>query len=452
MHSNSLRRQLLQRLLWPFIAILLAGALLAYLFAHQAARNAIDLGLLDDALDLTKQIKVHEGEISLRLPLAAQQMLLVNNSDQVVFAAWDKSGHLIAGDGRLMPLVRNAAEESYWFTDVTLDGHDGRIVLLRNTIRGYLVNVAVFQTSLGSERLSRDTFISMLLPEALLALVAVFVILFGVRQGLHPVESLRDEIISRSPSDMRPIEEAPAPEELRPIIHGINELLENLATAFTSHRRFIADASHQLRTPLAALSSQIEVALKQPPADVQALLRQLLAGTQRTSHLANQLLSLARLEHTETALCEKSAIDLRQVITDAAASFVALAERKGVELEFRLQAFPMHGSALLLGEMLVNLLDNALRYTPAEGQVVVSLQADADGCALLVSDSGPGVAGDELDKLGMPFYRTDASLPGGCGLGLAIVREIARIHGAVVDFSLASRAGGLAVLIRFASA
>lgn len=449
MHSNSLRRQLLRRLLWPFVLILLVGASLAYLFAHQAARNANDLGLLDDAFDLTKQIEVHEGEISLKLPLAAQQMLRANNDDQVAFAAWDEFGHLIAGDARLIPLAQSASEENYWFSDVALGGHDGRLVVMRNSIRGYLVNIAVFQTSLGSERLSRDTFISMLLPEAMLAMVAIFVILFGVGQGLHPVESLRDEIVSRSPSDLRPIQETPAPEELRPIIHGINELLENLAAAFASHRRFIADASHQLRTPLAALSSQIEVALEQPPSDCRALLSQLLATTQRTSHLANQLLSLARLEHTEDSFCEKKKVDLREIICDAAAVFVAQAERKGIVLEFRLQPSLIQGNPLLLGELLVNLLDNALRYTPSGRQVLVSLQVEDHGCVLMVQDGGPGIPAAELDKLGIPFHRFDSSIPGGCGLGLAIVREIARIHGAEVRFATTPESGGLQVFIRF---
>jgi two-component system, OmpR family, sensor histidine kinase TctE len=449
LYPNSLRQQLLRRLLWPFAVILLVGALLAYLFVHRAAQNAYDLGLLDDALDLTNQVEVREGKVQLDLPLAAQKMLLTNNNDQVAFAAWDESRRLIAGDARLMPLAQTSAEENYWFRDVVLDGHGGRIVVLRSYVQGTLVYIAVFQTSLNRDRIARETFVSMLLPEALLTLVAIFVIIFGVRRSLHPVVSLRDEIVSRSSNDLRPVEETPAPEELRPIIHGINELLEKLAAAFAGHRRFIADASHQLRTPLAALSSQIEVALAQPPQDSRALLRQLLATTQRTSHLANQLLSLARLEHTEKSFCEKTEVDVRQVISEAAATFVTLAECKGVALEFRLQPCLINGNAVLLGELLVNVLDNALRYTPAGGHILLSLQPENQGCVLMVQDGGPGVPQAELDKLGMPFHRLDSSIPDGCGLGLAIVREIARIHGAELRFATVSNSGGLQVLIRF---
>lgn len=452
MHTNSLRRRLLQRLLWPFVLILLVGAVFAFLVAHRAARNAYDLGLLDDALDLTKQVQVHEGKLSLELPLAAQQMLMTNNDDQVAYAASDEFGHLIAGDARLLRFVQPRSEESYWFKDVVLDGSDGRIVVLRNDIRGYRVYITAFQTSHGSDRLSRETFISMLLPETMLALVAIVVILFSVRQSLQPVESLRDEIASRSPNDLKPIQEAPAPEELRPIIHGINELLENLAAAFTSHRRFIADASHQLRTPLAALSSQIEVALEQPPTDNRALLRQLLATTQRASHIASQLLSLARLEHTEKSLCEKTEVELRQLISEAAANFVTVAEHKNIALEFSLQPCTIKGNAILIHELLVNLLDNALNYTPSGGHVLVSLQIEDQYCVLLVRDNGPGVPESELSKLGTPFHRLAPNSSFGCGLGLAIAREISRIHEAEIRFANTSSPSGLEVLVRFKEA
>jgi len=451
MHHNSLRRQLLRRLLWPFTLILLTGALLAYFFASQAAKNTGDLGLLDDALDLAKQVEVHEGKISLDLPLAAKQMLLANNDDRVAYAAWDQSGHLIAGDAELLPLATAPAEKNHWFSNVAFGGHDGRIVVFRDLIQGYQVNIAVFQTSLGSEQLLRDTFISMLLPEAMLVIVAVLVIVFGVRSGLRPVELLRDEIATRSASDLKSIPESPAPEELRPIIHGINDLLENLAAAFAVHRRFIADAAHQLRTPLAALSGQIELALKQPPADNQAFLNKLLATTLRTSHLSNQLLSLARLEHSMASVCERHAIDLRQVISEAVAVFVTQAELKNIVLEFNMESSIVDGNTLLLGELLANLLDNALRYTPSGGQVLVTLQPDDEGCVLQVQDSGPGVPQNELGKLGMPFHRFDSSIPGSCGLGLAIVREIVRIHDAEITFSAPSPSTGLIVAIKFSN-
>jgi two-component system sensor histidine kinase TctE len=287
------------------------------------------------------------------------------------------------------------------------------------------------------------------LPETLLALVSIAAILLGVQRGLTPVQLLRDEIVSRSPSDLRPISESPAPTELAPIIHGINELLANLSTAFASHRRFIADAAHQLRTPLASLSSQIEVGLETPPEDIKVLLRQLLTTTHRTTHLANQLLSLARLEHTEQSMFEVATVDLRQIILDASADIVTLSARKEVELDFDLLPCRIQGSPLMLRELLANLLDNSIRYTPAGGKVAVTLRVDTQHILLSVEDNGPGVPDDELSKLGTPFYRLSFNQSDGCGLGLAIVREIARLHGAEVYFCQNSTGRGLLVRIQF---
>ncbi len=448
-HANSLRRQLLKRLLWPLVIILLLGSVFAYVFALHTAVNTYDLGLLDDALDISKQIEVNQDRMSINLPAAARQMLRAKNEDRVSYAAWDASGQLFSGNPKLLMVDALAPDENHLFQDMVLDGEENRAMLLRGETEGHTYYIAVAQTVRGRNHLTGGIFASMLLPEALLALVSIAAILLGVRRGLTPVERLRDEITSRSSSDLRPVEESTAPAELAPIIHGINELLGNLAAAFAGHRRFIADAAHQLRTPLAALSSQIEVALEEPPADVKQLLRQLLATTQRTTHLANQLLSLARLEHTEQSMYEVAMVELQEVLLASAADFVTLGARKGVELDFELQPARVAGSPLMLRELLSNLLDNAVRYTSAGGRVQVSIQTIAQDVWLSVADNGPGVPEAELEKLGTPFHRLPSDQPEGCGLGLAIVREISRLHGAEIFFSRGADGGGLQVRIRF---
>lgn len=449
MHADSLRRQLLKRVLWPITIILLLGSVFAYFFALHSAVNAYDLGLLNDALDISKQIETHEGRMALNLPAAARQMLLTNNVDRVSYAAWDESGQIFSGDPKLQMADMLTPDENHWFTDIELNGEEQRAMLLRGKAEGKVFYVAVAQTVHGRDHLISGIFASILIPETLLALVSIAVILLGVRRGLSPVELLRDEITSRSSNELSPIEESTAPAELAPIIHGINELLQNLASSFASHRRFIADAAHQLRTPLAGLSSQIEVALETPPADIKILLRQLLATTQRTTHLANQLLSLARLEHTEQFMYEVATLELRAVLLETAADFVTLGARKGVELDFDLQPCRVAGSPLMLRELFSNLLDNAVRYTPAGGRVGVSLRVMAQHIWLSVEDNGPGVAEEELAKLGTPFHRLPSDQTEGCGLGLAIVREIARLHGAEIFFARGPDGHGLQVRIRF---
>jgi two-component system sensor histidine kinase TctE len=450
MHINSLRRRLLKRLLWPLVSILAMGAVLAYLFALHAAMNAYDLGLLNEALDLSKQVAIGaEGRLTINLPLAARQMLQANNEDHESYAAWDAAGQLFSGSPQLLVLKGLPLEGGRLFYDFAPAGEKNRAIVLRQQLAGKTFYIAIAQTMHGRERLAGSIVAGILLPEALLAFVSVAIIAWGVRQGLAPVDALRNEIVSRSPSDLKPIEEASAPTELSPIIHGINELLGNLAAAFAGHRRFIADAAHQLRTPLASLSSQIEVALEQTPADIKALLRQLLATTQRTTHLSNQLLSLARLEHTEQAMHEAVAVELEQVLREASADFVRLAARKDIEIDFALQPARVCGSPLMLRELLINLLDNAVSYTPAGGLISISLAGAGSMAWLAVENNGVRVPEEELAKLGTPFHRLPSDKIEGCGLGLAIVREIARLHNAVVSFHPGQGGAGLLVRVGF---
>lgn len=403
------------------------------MFALRAANDAYDLGLLDNALDLAKQISVEQGKMKLELPMAAKQMLTFSNGDIVTYAAWDDEGNTISGNASLSRLEVPTVQENHIFEAINLEGEKYRAIVLRTGVYGKNLYVAVAQTIHGRQHLTRNIFFNLLLPEALLAFVAISIVLFGVRRGLAPVKSLSVEIHSRTPQDLRPIDESDAPAELRPIVHGVNVLLEKLALSFASHRRFIADASHQLRTPLAVLSSQIEVNIAQPPADVKAMLEQLLATTHRTSHLANQLLSLARLEHTEQHVYEHP-VELNEVVRLAAADFVTRAEGKNVDLEFDLLPCKVFGDALLLRELVANLLDNAIRYTPAGGRVSVRLWPESLSCHLSIEDDGPGLPEAELASLGKPFYRPLIDQQG-CGLGLAIVWEITRLHKAEIQFT-----------------
>jgi two-component system sensor histidine kinase TctE len=449
MHTDSLRRQLIKGLLWPLTIIFLAGSVLAYFFALNSAVNAYDLGLLNDALDISKQINVQSGKLTLTLPPVATQMLQTNNQDRVSYAAWDESGQIFSGEPKLQMANMLVSEESHLFQDMELNGVKHRAMLLRGKVDGHLYFIAVAQTAHGRDHLIGEIFVGILLPVALLVTFLIATILLGVRRGLAPIVLLREEIASRSANDLRPIEERTAPAELASIIHGINELLGNLATSFASHRRFIADAAHQLRTPLAALSSQIEVALQVPPSDEKKLLHQLLATTQRTTHLANQLLSLARLEHTEQFMYEVATVDLQKVLQESAADFVTQSALKGIELDFDLHPSFVLGSQLMLRELISNLLDNAVRYTPSGGRISVRLKIMEEHIFLTVEDNGSGVHEDELARLGTPFHRLPSDQTEGCGLGLAIVREITRLHRAELVFKRGINNLGLLVQIKF---
>lgn len=450
-NPTSLHQIFLRWLLWPLVVVLLVGSLMAYQFSMHAAMKVLDLGLYDNALDLSKQIQKGPRGLVIDLPPAALQMLQENNDDRVIYAAWDHGGHLFSGDGRLRRAQFASRTGPSVYEDLTLDGDTLRAVYIQGMIGDQPYSIAVAQTLHGRNRLSDGLFLSILVPVALLLLVSIGIILLGIRRVLVPVYQLRQDIGQRSANDLRALEERTAPAELRPIIHGINELLQDLALSLASHRRFIADASHQLRTPLASLSSQVEVAQEHPPADIRSWFQDILATTRRTTHLANQLLSLARLEHTEQSMIESVQVDLQQVCREVAVDFVARAERQQVELIFETIPLLVWGSPLMLRELLRNLLDNALRYTPEKGRIWIQLSRDTGDQAgqLILQDEGPGVPESELGKLGVPFHRVPGDQTQGCGLGLAIVQEIVRLHAAQLRISSSEPGTGLRVVVSF---
>jgi two-component system sensor histidine kinase TctE len=293
----------------------------------------------------------------------------------------------------------------------------------------------------------------MVLPQALLIVIAGTMLWYAVGRGLAPLGTLRREIESRSHLDLSAVPEEDAPQEVRPLIHAINELLDRLSLALAAQQRFIADAAHQLRTPIAGLKTQTELALRQaPPGDAQATLRQLRTATERTTRLVNQLLSLARAEPpVGRVLRSVQRIDLAQLARDATTDWVPRALERGIDLGFDdcSTATPIEGDPFLLREMLNNLLDNAVRYTQSGGQVTVRVKCDGAHAVLAVEDNGPGIPDAERTRVFQRFYRVLGSGDDGCGLGLAIVREIAQSHAAEVTLEDGAGGAGTTVVVTF---
>lgn len=445
---NSLRRRLLRWLLWPLVPILLCGAFFAFQLAWRASQDTFDLALLDSALDLARQVRVVEGTPVLDLPIAARQMLATSNEDRVVYVVRNGAGDVISGEPSLPIQTFPDTGIRHQYYDTAVDGVPVRAIALRSDLedRHGHVDIAVAQTLKARDRIFFNILGGLLIPEVLLAVASLAVVWFGVRRGLAPAERLRSEIVSRSPQDLRAIEESSAPIELQPILHAINGLLGRLDAALGSQRQFIANAAHQLRTPLAVLRARIELAQGKPDGVAPEVLDELLAATERTTRLANQLLSLARAEHIHTTGETGDAVDLKQVVTDLAGDWVMRAAQRGIEPAFELESAVVRGNAFLIREMLANVLDNAIRYTPAGGTVTVRVKR---GGAVEVEDDGPGIPAEFRDKVRERFYRLAGAEAGGCGLGLAIVDEIAAAHGAQLSFADPPQGHGLVVAIRF---
>ena len=287
---------------------------------------------------------------------------------------------------------------------------------------------------------------------------------FAVRLVLRPLMRLKTEVETRTLSDLSDVDPALVHKEMRPLVSAMNGSMSRLQQLIASQRRFIADASHQLRTPLTVLKTQAELAMREcdrqagTPSDMAALrdiVRSIAATTDSTVLLANRLLTLARIEHGSDSLAMHT-VALRDVAQQVGLEMAMAAVGKNIDLSLEApDEAPVHGQALLLHELLANLVDNALRYTPQGGSVILRVHAAqaGRGAVLEVEDSGAGIAPAERERVLTPFYRVGAALesnPGGAGLGLAIVRDIAALHGARLELATAANGHGLKVGVYFA--
>jgi two-component system sensor histidine kinase TctE len=295
--------------------------------------------------------------------------------------------------------------------------------------------------------------IATLVPEGFLVALAAVGVWYGVGRGLAPLERLREEVGRRSDQDLSPVEVRRAPLEARPLVNAINGLLARLDSALSAHRRFVANAAHQLRTPLAGLHTQAELALRESePEAVRRSLEQLHHAAGRAAHLVSQLLSLARLEPRSGRPLQGEPLDLKELARDTTARWVPQALARGIDLGFDACSTPAQviGDRLLLEELLGNLLDNAIRYAGPDGEATVRVdRADGD-TVLKVEDNGPGIPEEERAQVLERFQRgsTTAQIPGS-GLGLSIVREIAVTHRAQLRLEPGQDGRGTRVSVTF---
>jgi two-component system sensor histidine kinase TctE len=327
------------------------------------------------------------------------------------------------------------------------------------------VLVQVAQSTQARTRLAHDIVQGVILPQFVVVPIFILLVWFGLGQGIAPLNDVQARIRGRRADDLSPIDEHDAPEEIAPLVDSINDLLRRLQQSLQTQKRFVADAAHQMKTPLAGLRMQAELAQRQTdPEELRASLRQIGRGVERTTRLVNQLLALARAENQGgAARAVHELLDLRQPASEVLQELAALAFDKGLEVEFDSPPLPLavRGNPLLLHELVKNLLDNAIAYTPSGGSVALRLRATTgEGLRaaeplveLVVEDSGPGIPPAERALVFEPFYRILDNGSEGSGLGLAIVREIARQHGAEIRLDhlhpQREKDRGLRVTVRF---
>lgn len=449
---RTLRRQLLIWLSGPLISLWLISTIIDYDIADRFVNLAYDRALLESALDIGRQVRMQDGKIYIDLPKVALDMLQSREQGRVYYRVTGPQGEYIAGDPEIPPIESTPFERVSYYDDV-LRGRPIRAVALRVPAQpgsgkgSVLIQVA--------ERINTRTefagliILRMVLPQAILIMLAAFLVWYAVKRGLAPLSSLRREIESRSHRDLSPLSESQAPQEVQPLIRAMNDLLQRLSKALQTQQRFIADAAHQLRTPVAGIKTQTELALRQTKSDeAQATLRQLHTATEQATRLINQLLSLARSEPAAQITHTMERLDLSALARDATTDWVPRALARDIDLGFDslTQDTAVTGNVFLLREMLNNLLDNAIRYTPGGGHVTVRVTSEGGCPALTVEDDGPGIAESDRERVFERFYRVLGSGAEGCGLGLAIVREIAIGHNA--EIALGQGAGGVGTAVR----
>lgn len=447
--GTSLRRKLLVWLLPASLLLLLASAATAYFIALRSASQADDRVLLDTAVDISDQVQSRDGTLSVDMSPALQKILLNDQYDRFYFLVLGPGGEYIGGQ-RGLPLREKppTTEDSFYY--VTYQGEELRAIDLSMHKAGTDLRVIVAESLIKRNTLIREIWLDILVPELLLLILTWMLLLFGVRHGLAPLTGLIRDLSCRSHLDLSPLNETHAPKEVLPLVNEINRLLLRLDASRQLQRAFISDAAHQIRTPVAALQAQVELALRQPAGEQLAEnLKNILAAVKRTAHISNQLLSLARSEPGSTAQSEFRKVDMHVIAEEVGEIWIAAAVEKDIDLGFELEHAVLNGSPMLLHELISNLVHNAILYTPFGGRVTVRVRREDQAAVLEVEDNGPGIVIEEQARIFERFYRPVGSLEGGCGLGLSIVEEIAGLHQAKVTIRSPVQRSGTLFSVRF---
>jgi two-component system sensor histidine kinase TctE len=309
------------------------------------------------------------------------------------------------------------------------------------------VRVVAAETTRKRHRASRDALVSAIVPAVLLLVAALAGIVLGVGRGLRPLDAMRQSLQTRSHLDLRPLETQQVDDELRPLVTSLNEMLARLDDAQKRQSRFIANAAHQLRTPIAGVITQLDLARTASGSEREEHLAHAREATARLARLAQQVLSLAAADPLSNPGAPTERVDLSEIVTSHADEWLRMTRTTGAELEFDLSAAPISGNAVLVGELATNLVHNAARY--GARTVTVATRASEKTSRLEVSDDGPGIPAEARQRVFERFSRLDAQSTAGSGLGLAIVSEIAQRHGATVELADGPQGRGTRVTVAF---
>lgn len=435
---RSIRRRVLTFLIPSLLLLVLFGAWFSYMEAVNVAASSYDRSLLDPALDMAENVRVGADGPRLDMLAQAQEALLYDREDRLVFQIRNAQGSVIAGSPHLAAPPPLTPGDRVFFDGVH-ENEPVRIVAIRSDSGIY---VQVGETLNKRKRLIGEMLVAELIPTLMIAIGSFVLAWTGVSHGIAPLARVTSELLGLTPRDLRPVDGSHAPTEIAPVVDAFNRLLSQLRESTAMQQRFLADVTHQLRTPLAGLQMHLELLLQRAlDTDVRKEVEMMHVATLHASHLANQLLVLAKAEAGATAFAQFQEINLRSLAHDAVQQWVPRAIARNIDLGFELRDATVVGDLLLLGELLDNLIDNALRYTPSGGAVTVRSGYEGVSPCLSVEDTGPGIPLWAHDRVFERFFRIEGSAGNGSGLGLAIVKEVVEQHGAALKLDAPAGVG-----------
>ncbi len=435
--THSLRGRLLWFLLAAITLAALAQASIAYRTALDDADQIFDYHMQQMALSLRSGTPLSNTEAQERLDSGP-------GNDDLVVQMWSPDGVQVFHSVSRARLPQRAV---LGFSNVKANGTTYRVF----SIQANNQTVQVAQDLAVRRNMAGNLALRTLGPIAVMMPILMLVVWWVVSGSLEPVARVRSQVARRQADDLSPVSEAGLPDEVRPLVHELNLLFGRVRTAFDAQQNFVADAAHELRTPLAALRLQTQsLERAADPEARKVAVGRLTAGIDRATRLVEQLLVLARQEASAANGVATRPVDLAELARRTVGDLVGLAQAKDVDLGLQ-HADPVsiEGQPDALHILLRNLVENAVKYTPSGGTVDIAVRADKDKVDVVVEDSGPGIPPEERERVFDRFYRVAGSDAAGSGLGLAIIKAIAERHGAVLKLDQSERLGGLAATVSF---
>jgi two-component system sensor histidine kinase TctE len=445
--NSSISRRLVLWLAVPLMLLALCSALLHYFNSIAPGVISSDRRLKEAANAVMAHVQAEDGRIIFNPLLPSPPAL--PPADVAIYSLRDGQGHFLAGNAQL-PAASMNGDTSQMIAMAQVNHRTVRSLTTRFDTAAGVALITVADTQATAEPAARYGFMTTLLWDFVELDITLVLVWVGIHLGLRPIQRLREEIAARSPQDLRSIDESNIPREIIPVVVTLNRLFATLRISVQSQQQFIANTAHQLRTPITGLQAQLDLLVAEPAAaPVKQRLLTLQESIKQLAHSSNQLLSLARADPSINVTAKNQPIDLNTVVGEVAAKFFDRALQANIDLGIETEVTTVTADPALMDDLLSNLVDNALKYTPPGGTVTVYAARKNGRVSLAVEDSGPGIPEPDRQRVKQRFYRLPNAPGHGSGLGLAIVDEIAQIYGASLTLDPRADGSGTRVWVQF---